>query len=139
VTKGKNSARKQSRGLTPWHDAVRSGDASRVQALLDERSDIDALDEHGQTALMNAVYWGNFEVAKLLVDRGAALNHTGKLHLTALYLAVIGDRIDMVELLIQAGADTNIKGSSGEFNCTPREYAQQKGKTDVVRLFEQAI
>ena len=130
--------RKQSPGLTPWHEAIRSGDIGRVRALVEAGANINALDEHGQTALMNAVYWGNFDIAKLLVDRGAELNHTAKLRLTALYLAVIGNRPEFVRLLVDAGADTNIRGSESQFNVTPLEYARKYGHGDVVRVLEGA-
>lgn len=61
--------RKQSKGLTLWHAAIRSGDINRVRDLIEAGANIDAIDEHGQTGLMNAVYWGNFDIAKFLVDR----------------------------------------------------------------------
>ena len=133
-----NPNRRQPRGLTTWHEAVRSGDVDRVRAVLHAGADIDALDEHGQTALMNAVYWGNMDIAKLLIERGAEVNHTAKLHLTALFLAVIGNRPQLVQMLIDAGADRNIKGSKGQFNLTPLEYARQHGNPDIVRILEQA-
>jgi ankyrin repeat protein len=42
-----------------------------VAALLDAGAPIDAVDEHGLTALRMAVRWGEGEVAQLLRDRGA--------------------------------------------------------------------
>lgn len=117
---------------------MRSGDVNRVRKELDEGANINALDEHGQTALMNAVYWGNHEIAKFLIERGAELNHTAKLRLTALYLAVIGNRPVLVQVLVDAGADTKLKGSAGEFSCTPLEYAQLKGNESIVQILRKA-
>lgn len=131
-----NANRKQPRGLTTWHEAVRSGDVDRVRAALHAGADIDALDEHGQTALMNAVYWGNFDIARLLIEASAKLNHTAKLHLTALFLAVIGNRPQFVQLLVDAGADRNIRGSKGQFNATPLEYARKQGYLEIARILE---
>ena len=71
-----------------WHEATNAGDLNRVCALLDEGADIDARDEHGQTALMNAAYRGDAELVQLLIGRGASLNCTAKYRLTALMLAV---------------------------------------------------
>jgi uncharacterized protein len=133
-----NPNRKQSRGLSIWHEAVRSGDIDRVRSVLDAGADINALDEHGQTALMNAVYWGNLDIAKLLIEHGAKLNHTAKWHLTALLLAVIGNRPQMVQLLIDAGADRSIRGSKGQFNFTPLEYARTRGFVEIIQILEQA-
>ncbi|MGZ4184480.1 MAG: ankyrin repeat domain-containing protein [Solirubrobacteraceae bacterium] len=42
-----------------------------IAALLDAGAPIDALDEHGMTALRIAVRWGQREVAQLLRERGA--------------------------------------------------------------------
>jgi len=117
-----------------WRAATAAGDLHRVCALLDEGADIDALDEHGQTALMNAAYRGDTELAQVLIGRGADLNHTAKYRLTALMLAVINDHREIVELLVNAGADKNIKGSKGAFDQTPLQYAEEHGKTELVRL-----
>lgn len=133
-----NSPRRQAQAATSWHDAVRSGDVNRVRKALDEGTDINALDEHGQTALMNAVYWGNNDIAKLLIERGAELNHTAKFRLTALYLAVIGKRTELVQALVDAGADTTLQGSAGDFDRTPLEYAQQKGVESVVQILRKS-
>ena len=133
-----NPNRKQSRGLTTWHEAIRSGDVERVRALLHAGADINALDEHGQTALMNAVYWGNLDIAKLLIEAGSELNHTAKYRLTALFLAVIGNRPQFVQLLVDAGADRNVRGSKGQFNLTPLEYARKRGFVEIIRILEQA-
>ena len=132
-----NLNRKQSRGLTPWHEAVRSGDVDRVRAVLNAGADIDALDEHGQTALMNAVHWGNLNISKLLIEAGAKLEHTAKYRLTALFLAVIGNKPQLVQLLIDAGADREIKGTS-MFNCSPLEYARNQGFVEIINILEQA-
>jgi uncharacterized protein len=133
-----NGSRRQSRGLTTWHEAIRSGDVDRVRALLHAGANINALDEHGQTGLMNAVYWGNVDIARLLVEAGAELNHTAKFRLTALYLAVVRQRPQFVKLLVDAGADRNIRGSRGQFTLTPLEYARTLGLVDIIRILEQA-
>jgi len=117
-----------------WLDATNRGDLVQVRALLDAGADIDALDRHGQTALMNAAHRGDAELVQVLVDRGAGLNHTAKHRLTALMLAVIADRADVVRVLVSAGADRTIQGSTGQFACTPLEYAQQHGKEHLVDM-----
>jgi hypothetical protein len=106
--------------------------------VLNEGADINSLDEHGQTALMNAVYWGNLDIAKLLIEAGAELDHTAKFHLTALFLAVIGNRPQLVQLLVDAGADRNITGSKGQYNLTPLEYARKQGFVEIVQILEEA-
>jgi len=105
---------------------------------MDAGADINALDEHGQTALMNVVYWGNLDIAKLLIGRGAQLDHTAKYGLTALFLAVIGNRPQFVQLLVNAGADRDIAGSKGQFSVTPLEYARQHGNAEIIQILERA-
>ena len=70
----------------------------------------------------------------LLVTRGANLDHTAKYRLTALMLAVINDHVDVVRILVAAGANREMKGSAGAFACTPLQYAQTHGQTQLVSL-----
>lgn len=117
-----------------WRDATSSGDLNKVCTLLDQGADINSLDEHGQTALMNAVYRGDVELAQILIQRGADLNHAAKYQLTALMLAVINNRTEIVRLLVKAGADTTIRGSRAGFDLTPLQYAQEHGKLAVAEI-----
>ena len=94
-----------------WKAAVKAGDADALTTLLDAGAVIDALDDHGQTALMNAARDGHTEVVRLLVERGADLNHTAKYNLSAVMLAVINGRDAIVGILADAGADLTIKGT----------------------------
>ena len=91
--------------------AVRAGDGDALEALLDAGADIDARDEHGQTALMHAARDGHASIVRLLVARGADLNHTAKYNLSALMLAVLNGRDAIVGVLVDAGADLTIRGA----------------------------
>lgn len=117
-----------------WLDATSTGDVGRVRILLDSGAEIDALDTHGQTALMIAAHRGDTELVRLLVQRSANLNHTAKYRLTALMLAVIADHPDAVSVLVAAGADRDISGNKGTFACTPLQYAEAHGKLELARL-----
>jgi len=121
----------------PWLEATAAGDVARVKALLDAGADIDALDSHGQTALMNAAHRGDAALVQALVDGGANLNHTAKYRLTALMLAVVADRAEVVRILVAAGADRHIQGSQGHFARTPLEYAEEHGKAHLVSLLRE--
>lgn len=94
-----------------WKAAARAGNVEAMEQLLEKGADIDALDEHGQTALMLAAMQGHTAVARFLIARSARLDHTAKFHLTALMLAVIGGRADIVRALVEAGADLTVRGT----------------------------
>ena len=85
--------------------AARAGHADTVKALLaSPNADVNAKDEHGNTALMEAARFGHDDVVKALLIARAdvrAKNDEGK---TALMLAVEGGHDDSVRLLKQAGA-----------------------------------
>ena len=117
-----------------WLDATAAGDIHRAGALLDAGANVDALDKHGQTALMNAAHRGDAAMVDLLVDRGANLNHTAKYRLTALMLSVINDHADVVRILVTAGADCEMKGSIGHFARTPLQYAEEHGQAHLVSI-----
>ena len=53
-----------------WEDAVRRGSIEELQRLLAGGTDINALDGHGQTALMLAAGAGYGHVVEWLVERG---------------------------------------------------------------------
>lgn len=109
-----------------WREATESGDCGRVLVLLAKNADIDSLDGHGQTALMNAVYRGDIDLVQLLVEQGAGLNHTAKYHLTALMLAVVNRKTEIVRILMGAGANADLSGT-GPFDYTPLKYAEEHG------------
>jgi ankyrin repeat protein len=114
-----------------WFEATKGGNLERVQKLITEGADINALDRHGQTALMNATMHGNIEVVRVLLEHGAELNNTAKYNLTALMLAVINQHREIVQLLVHAGADTQLGGSYGQFACTPIEYADRSALHEI--------
>ncbi len=94
-----------------WHAAAKAGDVERLEQLLRGGYDVDARDEHGNTALMLAALHGWTAAALVLIRRGADLNHAAKYHLTALMLAVINGRGEIVRALVEAGADLSVRGS----------------------------
>ena len=124
--------------MTPeWRNASSGGDLERVRALLDAGADIDALDEHGQTALMNAARRGDAQMVELLIQRAAGLNYTAKYRLTALMLAVINRHAQVVRLLVAAGADRTIRGSQGSFARTPLDYALYCGEAEIAEILRE--
>ena len=85
--------------------AAREGNADTVKALLSAQgTDVNATDERGSTALIEAARYGHDDVVRALITAGAnvkARDGDGK---TALMLAVAGGHDSVVRELKQAGA-----------------------------------
>jgi uncharacterized protein len=116
-----------------WQQTTSAADLTQIRAMLAGGQNVDARDEHGQTALMNAARNGQEEVVRVLVDAGAALNVTAKYNLTALMLAIINGHGPTAELLVRAGADTGVRasGAPGFSGKTALELAQERGFREV--------
>jgi ankyrin repeat protein len=68
-------------------EAISSGDAIRVQALLDEGADLTTLDDQGVTPLMVAAKAGAPKIVELLLRAGADPSPKDKLGYTAEMIA----------------------------------------------------
>src|SRR5688572_20295493 len=82
-----------------WNAAIQQDTVDELQRLRDEGADVDARDEHGQTALMIAAVAGHGAVVEWLIRQGADLNHTAKYGLSALILGVINGHMEVVRML----------------------------------------
>ena len=123
-----------------WQEAARTGDVPVLERLLAAGADIDALDGHGQTALMLAALEGHERAVAFLAQRGANLNHTAKYRLSALMLAVIRGHRWVAQALVNAGADLSIKGSAapGFEGKTALDLAAVRGYDDLVEIIRRA-
>ena len=119
-----------------WRVAVETADLAAIDAQLASGADINARDEHGQTALMNAARDGQTAVVRLLVERGADLDHHAKFGLTAVMLAVIRGHEDVVRVLVEAGADlTRVgTGAPGFHGKTAAVLARDRGDAVISDL-----
>ena len=127
--------------MTPeWKTAVKTGDIAALDGLFASGADIDARDEHGQTALMIAARDGHTPVVRWLIAHGAELNHTAKFNLSALMLAVINGRDAIVGLLADAGADRTIQGAGapGFAGKTALEIAEAGNRVIMTALLRDA-
>ncbi len=108
-----------------------------LRRLIAEGADVDAKDQHGQTALMMAARDGHTSVVRCLLECQPDLNHAAKYHLSALMLAVIRRHVEVVRALVNAGADLTIRGTGapGFHEKTARDLAHQ-GHQDLVEALE---
>lgn len=69
-----------------------------------KQADVNAKNQYGETALMNAARWGRVENAAFLIDEGADINAMTKSGETALEFAAYSLHKNVVELLKSHGA-----------------------------------
>ena len=118
-----------------WRVAVETADLVAIDTQLASGADINARDEHGQTALMNAARDGRTSVTVVLLA-GIALNHHAKYGLTAVMLAVIRGHAEVVRVLVEAGADLTLVGTGapGFLGKTAAALARDRGDEAVLDL-----
>ncbi len=112
-------------------------DRSRLEELLDQGADVDAVDEKGRTALMWAAAWGRHDIVQLLLERGAQSDIRDGYGETALIKAARRGRTDIVETLLNiGGADPRACDNRGK---TAMDKALEWGKSGVADLLEPSV
>ncbi|HEY8710998.1 MAG TPA: ankyrin repeat domain-containing protein [Burkholderiaceae bacterium] len=100
-----------------------------ARALLDRpETDVNALNQAGESALMMAALKGDLAGAQLLLERGAKVNQAGW---SPLHYAAAGPEPKLVQLLIERGADIDAASPNG---TTPLMMAAQYGREASVDL-----
>jgi uncharacterized protein len=112
-------------------DAVKAGDAQAVRAFLKQRSNVNAAEADGMTALHWAVRANDMETVQLLLRSGANVKAANRYGITPIALAATNGNAVAIEALIKAGADANTTTPDGE---TVLMTAARSGKADAVKL-----
>jgi uncharacterized protein len=115
---------------SPLADAAMKGDRAAVQALVQQKADLNAVQADGATAIQWAVYRDDLEMAGVLIGAGADIKLANREGATPLYLASLHGSAPMIEKLLKAGADPNALGPEGE---TPLMLAARTGNLDAMR------
>ncbi|EGO64979.1 ankyrin repeat domain-containing protein [Acetonema longum] len=113
--------------------AVKDGNTTQVQSLLDQGEDPNLKAKDGKTVLMLAAYQGHTDVAKILIDKGADVNAKDKDGKTALMYAAQQGYIDVARLLLENGADINAVDNNGK---TALQIAQDNNQTKMVEFLK---
>jgi ankyrin repeat protein len=111
--------------------AVKQGDRGTVQALLDQRVDVNAAQADGTTALTWAVQRDDIDTAKLLLSAGANANIATVYGVTPLSLACTNRNAALVEALLAANANPGVAQVTGE---TPLMTCARTGNVAAVKL-----
>jgi ankyrin repeat protein len=122
------------------HDAVRDGDASTVQTLVDrDREQLNVQDENGKSPLHTAIERSRTDIAEYLIEQGARVDLTDSDGELPLHYAAVTGNLEMGRLLLER-ARHSVNDSStakhGGFvgNWTPLHLACLNGHPEFVRL-----
>jgi uncharacterized protein len=115
-------------------DAVKAGDAQRVEALIAGGAKVNAHDFFG-TPLHAAAAGGFPPIAKMLIDAGADLEAEGLGKAHPLHIAALTDHAAVAALLIERGAKVDTLNAEG---MTPLLVATDNGNADVAEVLLKA-
>jgi ankyrin repeat protein len=99
---------------TVLHFLAIEGFAEGVRFMASRGADVNAVNEFGDTALVDAAYLGLTEVAAILLRHGANPNAHSVTKDNPLHAALRFGNAELVQLLIKAGADCQYLTNSGE-------------------------
>ena len=111
-------------------EAVKSGDAAAVKALLQAKADGNSAEADGTTALHWAVRRGDLATVDLLLKAGAKASTANRYGVTPLYLASANGDAVTVARLLDADADPNTSLPDGE---TVLMTAARTGNVAVIK------
>ncbi len=116
---------------SPVADAAMKGDIAAVRTLIQQKSDVNAQQPDGATAMQWAAYRNELALADLLIAAGANVKTANREGATPLYLASLQGSAPMLKRLLDAGADPNELGPQGE---TPLMLAARSGNLVSIKL-----
>jgi uncharacterized protein len=114
---------------------ARSGDVQKLEYFLESNpeTEINQKNHKGYSALMLAVYNGNYEASILLLDRGADPNSWDSSGNTVLMGAAFKGDAALVTVLIKYGSQKDLRNDKG---LTAEEWASAFGRSNVVKILK---
>ncbi len=116
-------------------EAAARGDRAVVQKLIQAKTDVNAPQVDGATALHWAVYRDDEEIADMLIRAGANVKATNRVGVTPLAMASTYGNAPMINRLLEAGADARERGVNGE---TMLMFAARNGNPDAIKVLVDA-
>lgn len=118
-------------GRLPIHYAALSGSQQGVKYLLDNGSDINAVDSRGVPPLHLAVQEGRIEMAQYLIKLGANIHALNNRGLNVLHHATILNHLKVMDLFLKMGMDINIVDKNG---WSVLHYAAEDNNTEMLEF-----
>src|SRR5262245_2987103 len=112
-------------------DAVMRADRDAIRSLLQQKSDVNATQADGMTALHWAARMNDLETTQALIRAGAKPDVATRYGVTPIYFACENANTAMIDLLLRAGVSPNSANPGGE---TALMTASRSGKVDAVKL-----
>lgn len=103
------------------------GNISMMALFLSRGADVNAVNVHGETALLHASWKGHLDAVRWLVAQGAQLNRQGKAW-SALHYAAFAGHEAVVRYLLTQGAEVNALSPNGS---TPLMMAAREGQAEI--------
>jgi uncharacterized protein len=112
-------------------DAVMRQDPNAVRTLLQQKTDVNATQADGMTALHWAVRHNDLETARSLLRAGAKPDVATRYGVTPLYFACENGNAAMIDVLLRSGIDPNSANPGGE---TALMTASRTGNVEAAKL-----
>ena len=116
--------------------AIRSIDYTSINVLLSDGTDVDTVDQDGNTPLMAATKIGNARIIDIVLSHNPDINKQNKNGRTALMIAAKAGLIDVVEKLVDQGAKVSTKDAEGNTALT---LASKYGHNQVESFFKNLL
>ncbi|RXI96640.1 hypothetical protein DS745_23355 [Anaerobacillus alkaliphilus] len=116
---------------TPLMDAAMEGDVVQLEELLLAGTDVNELNEYGESALLVAVIYEQPDVIPLLFLYGADANIQDDYGWTPLMSAVMFENLEITKLLLDAGADPHLEDEDG---MSAIDHAEMMANPDLIDL-----
>lgn len=116
-------------------EAAFKGDLARLDTLLAQGANPEALDAHGYTPLLWAAQQGHVAIVDSLVSQGANVEARSRAGHGALMIAVVRGNVEIVRSLLRVGADPRARGPGGQ---SPYTWAKAHGQSAIVLAMERA-
>lgn len=118
-------------GNTALQSAVVSGDAQKVEQLLQKGATVDAQNNEGYTALSYALTSENIEIVKQLLSKRASVEIQDTDGNSMLHIAALNGSHYLAGLLLEQGASVRVQDNEG---YTPLHLAAEQGELTLVNL-----